>query len=209
MSSGQAGCNRHGREGFYGTPTLMAAMPCTEWMIDTASVGDYQHLSSYRRCVERIVAAWPRFSAQRSERLQQGLFGAPLEKVAEYICEDLFTQVLDWSLVDVNLQVGRADIVLSELGNKRLVLEVKRPESLRWHGRVVEAALDQARGYAAARKAGEVAVSDGQMLFAADVADGGLRDQLFVTLDRSECRLQPERTPKGCAPRASAPSRGE
>lgn len=155
-------------------------------MADAASVEDYQHLSSYRRCVERIVASWPRFSARRSERLQQGLFGAPVEKVAENICEDLFTQVLDWNLADVNLQVDRADIVLSELGIKRLVLEVKRPGSLRWHRAAVEAALDQARGYAAVQKVGAIAVSDGQTLFAADIAEGGLRDRIFVTLDRQE-----------------------
>ena len=61
----------------------------------------------------------------------QGLFDSPVEKVAENILEDLFTMVLDWSLDDVNLQVGRADVVLSELGIKRLVLEVKRPGTLR------------------------------------------------------------------------------
>lgn len=152
-------------------------------MTATGSVDDYQHLSSYRRCMERIADAWPRFSVQRSERLRQGLFGTPVEKVAENICEDLFTQVLDWNLADVNLQVGRADIVLSELGIKRLVLEVKRPGSLHWHRPAVEAALDQARGYAAAQKVGAVAVSDGQILFAADIVEGGLRDRLFVTLD--------------------------
>lgn len=80
-------------------------------MAETAAVNDYRDPSSYRPCVERITTSWPRFSAQRAERLRQGLFGAPVEKVAENICEDLFTQVLDWNLADVNLQVGRADII--------------------------------------------------------------------------------------------------
>lgn len=158
-------------------------------MADTS--GDtYQHLSSYRRCVDRIGASWPRFATQRAERLRQGLFGAPVEKVAENICEDLFTQVLDWNLADVNLQVGRADIILSELGIKRLVLEVKRPGSLAWHRPAVDAALSQARAYAADQKVGAVAVSDGQMLYAADVSTGGLRDRVFVALDEREPQFE-------------------
>ena len=96
----------------------------------------------------------------------------------------------DWTLSDVNLQVGRADVVLSELGIKRLVLEVKRPGSLAWHRHAVEAALDQALGYAASQRVGAVAVSDGHMLYAADIAHGGLRDRLFVTLESNEAPLE-------------------
>lgn len=155
-------------------------------MTETTEPAAYASLASYRRCVERITSSWPSFATQRSERLRQGLFGAPVEKVAENILEDLFTRVLDWTLEDVNLQVGRADIVLSELGIKRLVLEVKRPRSLAWHRAAVEAALAQAMGYAAAQKVGAVAVSDGQMLYAADITHGGLRDRLYVGLDGHE-----------------------
>jgi len=152
---------------------------------DEHASGDdaYTQLASYRRCVERIAASWPAFTTRRRQRLRQGLFDSPVEKVAENIIEDLFTTVLDWSLGDVNLQVGRADVVLSELGIKRLVLEVKRPGSLIWHRRAVEAALDQARRYAAMQKVGAVAVSDGHMLYAADVVAGGLRDRVLVALD--------------------------
>lgn len=144
----------------------------------------HTHLASYQRCLERIRATWPAFAARRNERLQQGLFDAPVEKIAENILEDLFTRVLDWDLADVNLQVGRADVVLSELGIKRLVLEVKRPGSLIWHRRAVETALDQARRYAAEQKVGAVAVSDGNLLYAADVERGGLRDRVLVALDQ-------------------------
>jgi hypothetical protein len=143
-------------------------------------------LASYRHCVDRIEANWPVFAARRQQRLRQGLFDSPVEKVAENILEDLFTMVLDWSLDDVNLQVGRADVVLSELGIKRLVLEVKRPGTLLWHRRAVEAALDQARRYAAEQKVGAVAVSDAHMLYAADVVGGGLRDRVLVPLDLDE-----------------------
>ncbi|MGH9172698.1 MAG: hypothetical protein ACRD0Z_17835 [Acidimicrobiales bacterium] len=143
----------------------------------------YTRLAAYRHCVDRMRAAWPAFTARRLERLQQGLFDAPVEKVAENILEDLFTTVLDWPIADINLQVGRADVILSELGIKRLVLEVKRPGSLVWHRRAVEAALDQARRYAAAQRVGAVAVSDGTILYAADVVAGGLHDRVLVSLD--------------------------
>ena len=143
----------------------------------------YQQLASYRRCVRRIERVWPDFAQRRRQRLRQGLFDAPVEKVAENIVEDLFTTVLDWSLDDVNLQVGRADIVLSELGIKRLVLEVKRPGSLIWRRPAIHAALDQAMGYAAAQKVSAVAVSDGAMLYAADVRAGGLSDRILAAVD--------------------------
>jgi hypothetical protein len=153
---------------------------------DLTEARDYSNLASYRRCVDRIARTWPAFAAQRSDRLRQGLFGSPVEKVAENILEDLFTKVLDWSLPDVNLQIGRADVVLSDLGIKRLVLEVKRPGALAWHQTAVHAALDQAMGYAAAQKVGAVAVSDGQMLYAADVVHGGLMPRIYVGLDARE-----------------------
>ncbi len=149
----------------------------------------YTSLASYRRCIEHIGATWSSFTDRRRERLGQRLFDAPVEKIAENILEDLFTRVLDWTISDVNLQVGRADIVLSELGIKHLVLEVKRPGSLLWHRRAVEAALAQALGYAADQKVGAVAVSDGHMLYAADIVHGGLRDRIFVTLDAADAPL--------------------
>jgi hypothetical protein len=69
--------------------------------------------------------------------------------------------VLDWSLGDLNHQVG-------------------------WSRRAVEAALEQACRYAAEQKVRCVAVSDGAMLYAADVVRGGLRDRVFVPLDEPE-----------------------
>jgi hypothetical protein len=144
----------------------------------------YRELASYRRCTGRIETAWPVFAARRRQRLRQGLFDAPVEKVAENIVEDLFTSVLDWSLEDVNLQIGRADVVLSDHGYKRLVLEVKRPGSLIWHRYAVQTALEQALRYAAAQNVDAVAVSDGHMLYAADVAAGGcMKDRVLAALD--------------------------
>jgi hypothetical protein len=143
----------------------------------------YLRLASYRRCADRIEMAWPVFAARRRQRLRQGLFGVPVEKVAENIVEDLFTSVLDWSLDDVNLQVGRADVVLSDHGYKRMVLEVKRPGSLIWHRHAIQAALDQALRYAAEQNVAAVAVSDGGMLYVADVTSGGMRGRVLAALD--------------------------
>jgi hypothetical protein len=50
----------------------------------------------------------------------------------------------------------------------------------------VHSALEQARGYADAQHVSCIAISDGVMLYAADLAHGGLADRLSVTLDRPE-----------------------
>lgn len=140
-------------------------------------------LASYKHCVERIRSRWSAFLARRAERLaQQRRFGAAAEKVAENILEDLFTQVLDWSLSEVNNQIDFADLVLTRFGIKHLVIEVKRPGALAWHRRAVEAALDQALRYVHEQKIHHLAVSDGVMLYAADIGAGGLRDRVFVSL---------------------------
>jgi hypothetical protein len=146
-----------------------------------------ENLASHRRCVERIQAGWPGFVAKRQQRLeQQRRLGEASEKVAENILEDLFTAVLDWPLADFNNQVEHADIVLTDHGIKRLVVEVKRPGSLAWNRRAVESALDQAMRYAGEQKVKAVAVSDGVMLYAANIAEGGLRDRVFVSLSAGD-----------------------
>ena len=140
-------------------------------------------LASYRHCTERIQTAWPEFLSKRGQRLkQQRRLCEASEKVAENIVENLFTAALDWSLADFNNQVEYADIVLTDHGIKRLVVEVKRPNSLAWNRRAVECALDQAMRYASEQRIKAVAISDGTMLYAADIVDGGLRDRIFVSL---------------------------
>lgn len=144
-------------------------------------------LASYRRCVERVHSTWPAFLDKRGERLrQQERHGVAAEKVAENILEDLFTTVLDWSLGDLNNQVGYADLLLTRLGVKYLIIEVKRPGALAWNQRAVGAALDQARRYADEQKVKCVGVSDGIMFYAADIEHGGLHDRVFVSLDSHE-----------------------
>jgi hypothetical protein len=117
------------------------------------------NLASHRHCAERIQAGWCDFLSKRDERLQQQQrLGEACEKVAENILEDLFTNVLDWPLVDFNNQVEHADIVLTDHGIKRLVVEVKRPGSLAWNRRAVESALAQVMRYADEQKIKAVAL---------------------------------------------------
>jgi hypothetical protein len=146
--------------------------------------GSVEQLATYRRLHERLTAAWPEFAAKRQARLAQAeRLGHAAEKVAENILEDLFTGPLDWALADVNYQVECADVLLTRLGIKHLLVEVKRPGALAWNRHAVDAALVQAAGYARRQKVTAVAVSDGQMLYAADVGEAGLHDRLFVALD--------------------------
>ena len=66
-----------------------------------------QQLATYRRCVERIHSNWKTFLDKRGQRLEQlKRQGIAAEKVAENILEDLFTEVLDWPLSNINNQVG-------------------------------------------------------------------------------------------------------
>lgn len=147
-------------------------------------------LSGYRRCVERIEAAWPAFLERRAEHLVQAdRFGSAPEKAAEQILSRLFSEVLDWPTAQVNYQLERADIVLTAQGVRWVVVEAKRPGSLSWHRRAIEAALDQACRYADEQRVRVVAISDGQMLYAADRAGGGLRDRLFADISAAEAPL--------------------
>jgi hypothetical protein len=147
-------------------------------------------LASYRRCCEHLAAAWPAFLAKREERLEQRRrFGTAAEKVAENIVEDLFTMVLDWQLTEINNQVGHADMVLTRLSIKQLIVEVKRPGALVWNERAMDLALGQARRYADEQRVRCVAASDGAVMYARDLIPGGHRDRLFVRLDQPEAPL--------------------
>jgi hypothetical protein len=147
----------------------------------------FENLASYRRTIERIRCNWAAFREKRAERLkQQERYGVAAERVTENILEDLLTMVLDWELSDVNNQVGYADLLLTRLGIKYLILETKRPGALAWNRHAVEKALDQAMRYAGEQKVKCVGVSDGVMLYAADIRHGGLEDRAFVCLDATE-----------------------
>ncbi len=146
-----------------------------------------EDLASYRHCVERAQANWAAFLQKRDDRLvQRDRHGAAAERVTENILEDLFTTVLDWPVSDLNNQIGFADLVLTRLGIKKLIVEAKRPGSLAWNRRAVEPALEQARRYADEQHVTVIAVSDGVMLYAADIEHGGLHDRVFASLEASQ-----------------------
>jgi hypothetical protein len=148
---------------------------------------DVTSLASYARCQERLTANWREFSERRAQRLvQQERHGVAAEKVAENILEDLFTGALDWQLSDLNNQLGFADLVLTSQGVKHLVVELKRPGALAWNRRAVEAALAQACRYAAEQKVKQVAISDGYLLYSAELAHGGLQDRVYASLESAE-----------------------
>jgi hypothetical protein len=142
-----------------------------------------EQLASYRRCTERICSRWSDFQELRRERLREReRYGHSAERVTEGIVEDLFTQVLDWSVGDVNHQVGYSDLMLTRLGIKHLILEAKAPGALAQDRRAIVRALGQARRYASEQRVSCIAVSDGAMLYAADVTNGGLRERVYCSL---------------------------
>lgn len=145
------------------------------------------NLAAFRKFIERLPDAWQGFRLQRRSRLaQQARNGLAAEKVAENIVEDFFTVALDWSLSDLNNQLGYADIVLTSRGIKRLLVEVKRPGSLKWDERSLESALSQACRYACEQRVQSIAVSDGALFYAADLVNGGLRRRARLQLDTAE-----------------------
>lgn len=145
---------------------------------------ELKKLSSFRKWRARAMGAWPAFLAKRRERLiQQERYGAIPEKAAENILEDLFTVVLDWDIGDLNNQVDYADLVLTKLGLKRLLVEVKRPGSLSWNRSSMERALSQARGYAESQRVKTIAVSDGMLFYAVDIVHGGLHRRALIHFD--------------------------
>ena len=153
--------------------------------------GRFESLACFRRCVARMKAAWPGFLTKRSQRLQAHptFVQRPCEQTAEGILEHLFTAVLDWPLGNFTQQVDRADIVLSDLGIKRLVVETKRPGALVWNRRAVEKAIEQAAGYASEQGVACIAVSDGVMLYATDLTADGWKPRAFVRLDSTEAPI--------------------
>ena len=152
---------------------------------DTPNAADLRNLASFRNFSDRVAQSWPAFLSQRQERLvQEERHGTAPEKVAENIVEDFFTIALDWSLGELNNQLRYADIVLTKLGIKRLLIEVKRPGLLKWDQRSLESAR-----YADEQRVSTIAVSDGTLFYAADIIDGGLQDRARFRLDSIEASL--------------------
>ncbi|TAM79041.1 MAG: hypothetical protein EPN50_00595 [Chloroflexota bacterium] len=141
------------------------------------------HLVLREHLASRLATNWSAFGALRQSRLAEAARpGGGAERIAELIVGDLFTQALDWGVSDLNHQVGYADMLLTRLGIKYLIVETKRPGALAWNEAAVAAALEQATRYAVAQGVRSIAVSDGHLLYAADVVDGGRRGRTFISL---------------------------
>lgn len=143
-----------------------------------------ENLATFRKFIGRLPESWPAFQRRREFRLaQQDRNGSAAEKVAENILEDFFTLALDWNVSDLNNQIDYADIVLTKLGIKRLLVEAKRPGSLKWDQPSLNQALSQAYRYAAEQRVQCIAVSDGTLFYAADILNGGLECRTRLMLD--------------------------
>jgi hypothetical protein len=147
----------------------------------------FEKLTVYKRFIGHINSNWDAFRSKRAERLyQKDRYGDAAEKVTENITEDLLTIGLDWNVGDINNQVGYADLLVTHLGIKHLIIETKRPGALAWNECTVYAALEQARRYADEQKVKCIGVTDGVMFYAADIEAGGLKDRILVSLEQKE-----------------------
>ena len=142
-----------------------------------------RNLSGFNRFNLGLDDRWRVFAGRRQTHLAQALrYGSVPEKVAEDILKDFFTIVLDWQLSDVNNQVKYADMVLTHQGLKRLIVEVKRP-TLQLDKPSLNRALEQAYRYAQEQRVSTIAVSDGGLLYVAQIINGGIEDRVTIRLD--------------------------
>lgn len=133
--------------------------------------------------VQRIRANWARFLEARSgRRAQQQMGGVAPDEVVQGILVDLFTDVLDWSSSDIHRERRGTGLLLARQGVSYLMVLIRRPGSLMWYRRTVEAALQEPRRWADRQGVKCIAVSDGVMLYAGDTLDAGLRDRAFLYL---------------------------
>ncbi len=140
-------------------------------------------LSTYQSLVARGQHSWKDFNESRRRQLTKSNPAAVNERVSENIVIELLTNVLDWETECIQQQVEYADITLCHMGITRLIIETKRPGLLKWNKNEVEKALSQARRYADKQKVKTIAISDGHLLYAADIQHGGLKGRLYVELD--------------------------
>jgi hypothetical protein len=98
-----------------------------------------------------------------------------------YCCLGLDPEQVRW-------QEGRVDLLLTRLGVKHLIIEVKRPGSLDGPGSIARA-FRQARGYAEQYNVRTVAVSDGGLFEVRDLSASsfGLRLRTHLPTLRKNC----------------------
>jgi hypothetical protein len=133
------------------------------------------------RFVEEMRGRWPGFLARRHEHLQAYASGrTPSRRTTENILRDLLTTVLDWSAHQVRLQ-DSGSLLLSRLGAKYLVVEIKEPGSLDGPGKVSRALWPAVR-QAESLKARRVAVTDGDLFDAHDLDATGMSPRVRLHL---------------------------
>ena len=157
-------------------------------MYDVATMTTEQPLSSLRRqFISQGELNWHRFLQNRKERLVQASRpGGGCEKITENILEDLFTKVLGWPISCINNQINYADIVLTKLGIKQLIIETKRPNYFAAHADRIGSAREQAWRYAEKQKVTRIAICDSYKLYAFDLINGGCQERVAIHLDNNE-----------------------
>lgn len=144
-----------------------------------------EQLASFQKIKQRVKESWPLFQEKRKLRLKQiERDGGGSEKIAEGILEDLFTVVLDWNLSDINYQIQYADMLLTSNSIKQLIIEAKHPNHFSINiMNNIDRTLEQAMRYAQQQSVNKIAISDGTMLFAADIEYGALKERVYISLD--------------------------
>lgn len=144
----------------------------------------YRELANYKAHANGLPDRWTAFRTRRDDMLAQARrFGAVPEKATETIIGTLLTEVLDWTTHDLNWQLDYADLVVTRNYCKHLLIETKRPGALCSNREAIIRAFDQAHRYAAEQHVKTIAVSDGYILRALDVEDGGLKIRCTIDLD--------------------------
>lgn len=144
-----------------------------------------ENLVTYKKLMTKAYESWPAFLKRRNDRLVQiNRSSTGAERVVEHILNDLFTNVLDWNISDINHQMGYADFILTQLGIKHLVIEAKRPGSFTWNKQRIDNAINQARRYAEEQKIKKIGICDGKVLYIANLENGGLQDRILLSLDK-------------------------
>ncbi|MCL4392517.1 hypothetical protein M1145_00015 [Patescibacteria group bacterium] len=146
-----------------------------------------ENQAKYIKFLERLNTNWKDFKIKRKDFLVQNeRFGKTPEKVTENILSYLFTEVLDWDLRDINYQVDYADIEITKLGIKRIVIEAKRPGGITWNILQLEKHINQALRYAYKQKISTIGVCDGNKLYILNVEGGSTTPRIFIPLDAEE-----------------------
>lgn len=146
-----------------------------------------ENQTKYIKFQERINNNWPLFLSKRNDFLvQKERYGNAPEKVTENILHILFTEVLDWNVGDINYQIEFADIEITKLGIKRIVIEAKRPGRISWNEFQIEKHINQALKYASTQKVSTIAISDGSKLYVLNVEGGSTTPRLFISLENEK-----------------------